>query len=179
MKKKEIIILISILVLTIIAIILTTVIFITKNNDKTNKNLDNTFVTLFNNNYKYYYYMFGDIEVGDGYIVIDDTTYYSVIDENVLKIDEFNNVLNKTFVKDMIGNLLNKEDYNEYIEIDSNLYVKKSENVCKNIKEFNFDNLNYLYNDEKIEVKFDSTSTYIYNEDGDWKLGTNIYFCLD
>ena len=178
MKKKELIILGSILLLTIIVIVATIVIIATKEKD-TNKEIDSTIYSLFDNAYKYYYYMYGDIKIGDGFVESDGETYYAVLDEEILSIDNINDLVKETFVKEKVSPMLNVENKNIYFVFKDTLYVQKSENVCKNIKEYNFDNLNYLYNDEKIEVKFDSTSTNIYNEDGDWKLGTNIYFCSD
>ena len=178
MKKKELIILGSILLLTIIVIVTTIVIIATKEKS-TNKEIGATISSLFDNAYKYYYYMYGDIKIGDGYVESDGEKYYAVLDEEILEIENIMDLVKNTFIKSKVGPMINVEDKNKYFVFSDILYVQKSENVCKNIKEYNFDNLNYLYNEEKIEVKFDSTSTYIYNEDGNWKLGTNIYFCLD
>ena len=176
MKKKDLIILGSILLLTIIVIVITIVIIATKEKN-TNKEIDNTINSLFENAYKYYYYMFGDINTSDGYIVLNDTTYYAVDDENVISIAEFDDLLLNTFVAEAQVRLYDVEEKNEYIEINDNMYVKKMTNPCQQIKELDFGNLKFNGDDEKKLAMYDFTSTYIYREDGEWKLEYNIYQC--
>ena len=82
-----------------------------------------------------------------------------------------------TFVAEAQVRLYDVEEKNEYIEINDNIYVKKMTNPCQQIKELDFGNLKFNGDDEKKLAMYDFTSTYIYREDGEWKLEYNIYQC--
>lgn len=175
-KNKKKIIVYSIFSLLIVILILVIFIKFNNKNDK-NGNIENVFLKLAENSYKYYYYMFGDVSVDEGYIKIDDEIYYVVNDKNVLLLKNFQNLIYDTFIPEMQTNLLDAQDKNEYIEINNNLYVKKTSNPCKKIKELNFDNIKIEKKENSIQVYYDFTSTYMYQIDGEWKLEYNIYQC--
>ncbi len=179
MKKKKFIIISIIAIILLIAIAITVTILIVKKNDEQGKEqetMENRISTLLDNNYKYYYYMYGDVKVSDGSIAIGDETYYYV-DEEIMTLDEFETLVSDTFVSDMQLTLIDVEEKNEYINIDDKIYVKKIANPCKNIREYDFSDLHFDGDDEKKYIYYEQTRTPIYNEDGIWKLGNNIYVC--
>lgn len=178
MKNKKLIIIISSIVLVLIVVAVIIILLVNKNKENNvESELGTTFLQLADNSYKYYYYMFGDINTSDGYVEINGNTYYAVDDENVISIAEFDDLLLNTFVAEAQVRLYDVEEKNEYIEINDNMYVKKMTNPCQQIKELDFGNLKFDGDDEKKLAMYDFTSTYIYREDGEWKLEYNIYQC--
>lgn len=173
-RKKLIVSIIFLLVIILIGVILA--IFLLNNKEKKEDNITNKIMTLFNNSYDYFYYMYGDIKISDGFIEIDGETYYFV-NEPLMTIKDFKKIVENTFVDTALETLINIDNTNKYINIDGNIYVKKIDNPCTSIKKFDFSNLKYEGNDELKEVYYDLTKTQIYNEDGTWKLGSNIYYC--
>ncbi len=180
MNKKKKIILIScivVVVLILVAVAVAVVFFVLKNDESDTNSLDNRIAELIDGAYKYYYYMYGDVNTGDGYIVEDGETYYVVEDDGVLSPAAMANLIEDIFLTSYQENRFNAEGSNEYINTGGVIYVKKGENVCSQIVEFDFSNLNYVYDENEILLNYDYTGTYIYNEDGVWRLGVNIYYC--
>ena len=179
MKKKKIIIIGGIIIVLIIVAILVTIILLQKDDSEVAKNpLEDIFIELMNNNYKYYYYLYGDVNTTDGNIVIDNVTYYMVDDKNVVNIDEFDELISNTFTENIQAILLDVDEKNEYIEINDITYVKKMDNSCSNIKEYSFDNLIFTGDEEQKQVTFDNTSATINYENDSWKLRMDMYYCV-
>lgn len=180
MKNKKIkILLITIALLILIAILILVIINNKKKEEKSEKDfIKSRIVELLENNYKYYYYMYGDVNVEEGNIENEDgEIYYIVNDDKLITPEELTNVIEDTFLEEYIANRYNAEGRNEYIEFDGNIYVKKGEKVCKNIVEYDLSNIKYEFVDEKIIAYFGDNSTYIYNDNGIWKQSVNVYYC--
>ncbi len=177
MEKKKWFIIIGALILLVLVGVLIAVFLLNNNSSKSKtENFENRIMTLFDNSYKYYYYLYGDIKTGDGYIEVDGVTYYYVA-EDLMSVREFRELVEDTFLNTMLDSVLEVENTNEYINVDDKIYVKKTENPCKNIHEYDFSDLYYDGDDEKRYAYYNQTRTAIYNEDGIWKLGNNIYVC--
>ena len=180
-KKKNIILLSIIIAVLIVLVICLVVMFISKNyvgKFKVDYNLDDRVQELFQNDYSYYYFMYGNVQTGEGYITVDGENYYIVNDKNIISLARFYEIVNDSYISSMVNTLLDVEDCNEYIEVDNIIYVKKRENPCVEISQFDLSSLSYSYSVEKVRVVFDRRPTTIYNEDGKWKLGGNVYYCV-
>ena len=121
-KKKKHIILISIIIATLIAIIIGIIVIIicrnNVNNFDPNYNFEDRVHELFQNNYTYYYFLYGDINVGEGTVESDGITYYIVDDPKVVSLNRFNEIVEDTFMESMVNTLLEVENKNEYIDVD-------------------------------------------------------------
>ena len=178
MKKKKLFIIFGVIIILIIIGIVITIIFQGRNEEKVEKELfDDIFLNLVDNNYKYFYYMYGDIQIDDGYIEENGTTYYHVNDEKIMSLEDFDELVNNTFVDAMLVNLLEVDKKNQYINVNGEVYVNKLENPCTSISEYDFDNLRFKGDNEKKYVYYEQIRTEMYNEDGIWKLGYSIYRC--
>ena len=179
MKNKKFLIISCIVIFLIIIVGIVVAQYLindSKQENKKNEEIEEIVTELFENSYKYYYYMYGDIKISDGYIVIEDETYYYV-DEPLMTVNEFKKLVEDTFVSNMKYNLLEVEEKNEYINIADKIYVKKVENPCKNIHVYEFNDMKYEGDSEKKYVYHDQTRNPIYKENDTWKLGESIYSC--
>ena len=174
-------IVVMVLVLIVVAVLLAMLILkSSKSSEEENEtNIKESILKLFENNYLYYYYMYGDIEVDSTYIVQDDVEYYLVIDEQINSLESISNLVKETFISESHVNLMNKENTNEYITLNDQIYVHKTSDACQNIVEFNFNNLRYSIDNDKMTIIFYMNGAYAYLDDGTWKLGNDIYYCLD
>ena len=182
-KKKKHIILISIIIATLIAIIIGIIVIIicrnNVNNFDPNYNFEDRVHELFQNNYTYYYFLYGDINVGEGTVESDGITYYIVDDPKVVSLNSFNEIVEDTFMESMINTLLEVENKNEYIDVDGTLYVKKIDNPCTDIVEFDTSKLNYAYSEDKVNIIYgDRNTARVFKENDIWKLEGNLYYCL-
>lgn len=181
MEKRKLIMEIILILLLIVIVIAISILIINKNDNKDNNkdNLKNVAKKLLENNYLYYYYTYGDIDISEENIEIDNIVYYKVKDKDIKSLKEYNNLIEKNFVNNIQVNLLEEKEKNNYIEIDGILYVNKIENPCKNIVKYDLNNITLEGNDSKKNIIFDETRSQMYYEDGNWKLGGNNYYCIE
>lgn len=183
MKKKKWIILISAVILILIIAVVIVLLVTNKDEEKNPEEmaLENRIIELLENNYKYYYYMYGDIKTGEGGIETEDGDSYEIVnDENLITTEELNSLIEDTFLEEYVANRYNAEGRNEYLVVDNQMYVKKGKNVCSNIVEFDLSNITYNNEpDGSLHVNFDDNSTYMYEDDsGTLKMGVNVYYCI-
>ena len=183
MDKKKRLIIISMFVIILIIVVIV-VLLVTKKNEKKDPEevaLEYRIIELLENDYKYYYYMYGDIKTGEGGIETEDGERYEIVnDENLITTEELNSLIEDTFLEKYIAKRYNAEGRNEYIVVDNQMYVKKGKNVCSNIVKYDLDNLVYnRESDGSLYVLFDNNGTYMYEDDsGTLKMGVNVYYCI-
>lgn len=183
MKNKKMIILISAVILILIIAVVIVLLVTNKDEEKNPEEiaLENRIIELLENDYKYYYYMYGDIKTGEGGIETEDGERYEIVnDENLITTEELNSLIEDTFLEKYTAKRYNAEGRNEYLVVDNQMYVKKGKNVCSNIVKYNLDNI--IYNKEadgSLYVLFDNNGTYMYEDDsGTLKMGVNVYYCI-
>ena len=183
MDKKKRLIIISMFVIILIIVVIV-VLLVTKKNEKKDSEeiaLENRIIELLENDYKYYYYMYGDIKTGEGGIETEDGERYEIVnDENLITTEELNSLIEDTFLEKYTAKRYNAEGRNEYLVVDNQMYVKKGKNVCSNIAKYNLDNIIFNKEDDgSLYVLFDNNGTYMYEDDsGTLKMGVNVYYCV-
>lgn len=182
MKKKKWIILISAVILIIIIAVVIVLLITNKDEEKNPEEatLKNRIIELLENDYKYYYYMYGNIKTGEGGIETEDGERYEIVnDENLISTEELSSLIEDTFLEKYIINRYNAEGRNEYLIVDNQIYVKKGAKVCDNIVKYDLSNITYSNEpDGSLLVLFDNNGTYMYEDDnGILKMGVNVYYC--
>ena len=183
-QRKFLIIVFAIIIVAILVGVLVTL-FLKKNPEEKEEtsNLQQA-VELVNNNYLYSYLVQGNIKVDDGFVIEDDIKYYYVNDEllsSIKTIEDINNLITNTFVDAKIASFYEKfENGHKYIEINGNLYVAKSENVCFSIVNYDQSDIKLgKIEDDKMQIELPNQTVYAYKENDKWLLGTNNNYCED
>lgn len=176
MNKKKKIIIISVLILIAVVLAIVISIKILEKSKKENPSeIENTFITLMDNDYLIYYFYYGDVETSDEYREIDGIRYYKVTDEKVNAIDNIIDLnLNTYFI------LKQWEETNNYLKTNGEYYVEKAEKICKKIYEYNMNDIKYEEVDKSYLFEFDNASVFLnLNDDNKWTLNTSMQYCVE
>ena len=189
-NKKSIIVLIILVLLVVIGDIY--LVNNEKTGNKTNNNQNNslnaTLKELAYNNYLLTYLIKGDVQVADGYVVVDDVTYYAVDDEklkDIKTLDDITALIDKVFEGGLVSlytNYLSDENYNNYIYINDYLYVKKGTSICHNLAPYDESIIKYEdgngANGDKLVV-MNEVIVRAVNIDNNWYTTALEYHCMD
>lgn len=141
---------------------------------------------LYDNNYKIFYLLNADVGVTEGYVKNGDYTYYYLEDEVVSDIKSFNDIydiIEDTYIEhraDQYAHLFGEETSNQYFSFKDVLYVKKKENVCKNMPVGEKRGKLYEVVDEQTVIIYpEDIGIYASLHDGEWKLELQGWSCQD
>lgn len=173
----------------LVAIIIVTIIIVVllenseKSQDEKNA-LTNRAKELIQSNYLFSYIYQGDVAISDGSIIVDDVTYNYIADENFKDINSWKDItalIKNTFVADKHDIYYEKiENGHQYFENDETLYVAKTDAICQNLPSLNLSSVSILtVEDDKMLINWNSQIIYAYQENDNWYLGTDNFYCMD
>lgn len=185
-KKHRKKIILSVAILAIVAIIIVLLLIFQKDEKVSDEtaSLTERAKELIENNYLFSYIYQGDIAISDGIIKVDDVTYNYIVDENFKNISSWKDItslIKNTFVESKWDIYYDKiESGHQYFENDENLYVSKSDTICKNLPPLNIDSVSIEdITDDKMQISWNNQIVYAYKENDGWFLGTDNFYCMD
>lgn len=194
-KKKYIkLIAIGIMIIAIILLIAvsTALIFVNKKEEAPIPVLtDEQAIDYFYNNYLISYLIEGDVQVGEGTLTVKETgeKYSAVSDEklkNISSSEDITDLVIKTLRNDDANkalDMLADENYNNYVTVGGQLYIKKTSKICKeNLPDVNKKGIVVDTRNEKlINLSYENYPNMIYFDDiaNQWFMPFLTYGCDD
>ncbi len=176
MKRFKKILVLVIVIISIVALTLSFASLMKGNGSKT-KLLDEV-KSVLKNDYLAANIVFGKPTTDEANVKIGTTKYDIVIDEGLSGIADLENLITNTYTGDALDTyLLDLDKYNQYIEVQDNLYVNVN-SLC-DVSDFD-DKVTIIKSSSKeITIKNNNKEVKLIKDNNKYKLQKSVYLCKE